>query len=177
MEFTTTIFKDIKRLPPAHTLTWQAGQSNPQELTIQKYWQLPRIRPLIFYKNPQEYVEHFSELFEQAVSDRLRTNRIATHLSGGMDSTSIAAMANKVLLERGEACDFQAFTMRDRLMMPEEDSYASMVAHYIGIPLNEVNAEGKVCNTPTAKLQTPLPEPNGIPGRSGGSDLTQRCAD
>ncbi len=32
--------------------------------------------------------------------------------------------------------DFQAFTMRDHLMMPEEDSYASMVVHYIGIPLN-----------------------------------------
>ena len=177
MEWSTTIFKDIKRLPPAHTLTWQAGQSNPQELTIQKYWQLPRVRPLIFYKKPQEYVEHFSELFEQAVSDRLRTNSIATHLSGGMDSTSIAATANKVLLERGEACDFQAFTMRDRLMMPEEDSFASMVAHYIGIPLNEINAEGKICNAPTAKLQTPLPEPNGIPGRNGGNDLTQRCAD
>ena len=177
MEWDTTIFNDIKRLPPAHTLTWQAGQSNPQEITIQKYWQLPRIQPLIFYKKPQEYVEHFSELFEQAVSDRLRTNRIATHISGGMDSTSIAAMANQVLLERGEPCNFQAFTMRDRLMMPEEDSFASMVAHYIGIPLNEINAEGKISNAPTAKLQSPLPEPAGIPGRSGGSDLTQRCAD
>ena len=30
MEWDTTIFNDIKRLPPAHTLTWQAGQSNPR---------------------------------------------------------------------------------------------------------------------------------------------------
>ena len=177
MEFTTTIFNDIKRLPLAHTLTWQARQSNPQELTIEKYWQLPRLQPLIFYKKPQEYVEHFTELFEQAVSDRLRTNRIATHLSGGMDSTSIAAIANKVLLERGKPFDFQAFTMRDRLMMPEEDSYASMVAHYIGIPLNEINAEGKSYNVPPEIPQSPLPEPNGIPGRNAGNDLTQRCAE
>ncbi|MEO0935371.1 MAG: asparagine synthase-related protein, partial [Cyanobacteria bacterium J06641_2] len=177
MEWSTTIFNDIKKLPPAHTLTWQAGQSNPQELNIQKYWQLPRLQPLIFYKKPQEYVEHFSELFEQAVSDRLRTNRIATHLSGGMDSTSIAAMANKVLLERAKPYDFQAFTMRDRLMMPEEDSYANMVAHYIGIPLNEINAEGYSCNVPTANPQTPLPEPNGIPARNAGYELTRCCAE
>lgn len=172
MEWSTTIFHDIHRLPPAHTLTWQAGQ-----LKIQRYWQLPRTLPLIFYKHPQEYVEHFSRLFEQAVSDRLRTERIATHISGGMDSTSIAATANKVLLERGQPFDFQAFTMRDRLMMPEEDSYASMVAHYIGVPLNEVNVEGYLCHVPPANPGTPLPEPTGIPARNAGNDFTKRCAD
>lgn len=168
--WTTTIFNDMCRRKAAHTLTWQAGQ-----LKIQRYWQLPRARPLIFYKHPQEYVEHFSELFEQAVSDRLRSPRIATHISGGMDSTSVAATAHK-LLERG-TCDFQAFTMRDRLMMPEEDSYASMVAHYIGIPLNEVNVEGYFCHVPPEHPETPLPEPTGIPARNAGNDFTKRCAD
>lgn len=172
MEWATTIFKDIYRLPPAHTLMWQAGQ-----LKIQRYWQLPRTRPLIFYKHPQEYVEHFSELFEQAVSDRLRSPRIATHLSGGMDSTSVAATAHKVLSDRRQPFDFQAFTMRDRLMMPEEDSYANMVAHYIGIPLNEVNVEGYFCHVPPECPETPLPEPTGIPARNAGNDFTQRCAD
>jgi asparagine synthase (glutamine-hydrolysing) len=177
MEWSTTIFNDIHRLPPAHTLTWQAGQLNTQKLDIQRYWQLPRTRPIIFYKRPQEYVEHFSQLFEQAVSDRLRTEHIATHISGGMDSTSIAATAHKILLERREPFDFQAFTMRDRLMMPEEDSYASMVAHYIGIPLNEVNVEGYFCHVPPINPETPLPEPIGIPAHNAGNDLTKRCAD
>ncbi len=172
MEWSTTIFNDIHRLPPAHSLTWQAG-----ELKIQRYWQLPRTRPIIFYKHPQEYVEHFSELFEQAVSDRLRSHRIATHISGGMDSTSIAATAQKVLLERGEPFDFQAFTMRDRLMMPEEDSYASMVAHYIGIPLNEMNCEGYLCRVPPENPENLLPEPAAISDRSPSNDFTKRCAD
>jgi len=177
MEWSTTIFNDIHRLPAAHTLTWQAGQLNTQKLNIQKYWQLPRTRPLIFYKQPQEYVEHFSQLFEQAVSDRLQTNRIATHISGGMDSTSIAATAQKVLLERGEPFDFQAFTMRDRQMMPEEDSYASMVAHYIGIPLNEMNCESYFSHVPEENPSTPLPEPISIPARNPGNDFTKHCAD
>ncbi len=172
MEWSTTIFNDIHRLPPAHTLTWQAG-----ELNIHSYWQLPRTRPLIFYKQPQEYVEHFSQLFEQAVSDRLRTNRIATHISGGMDSTSIAATAQKVFLERGKPFNFQAFTARDRLMMPEEDSYASMVAHYIGIPLNEVNCESYFCHVPEENPSTPLPEPISIPARNPDNDFNKRCGD
>ncbi|NJL60690.1 MAG: asparagine synthase [Methylacidiphilales bacterium] len=94
-----------------------------------------------------------------------------------MDSTSIAAMANKILLERREPFDFQAFTMRDRLMMPEEDSYASMVAHFIGIPLNEMNCEGYMCAVPSVNPQTPLTEPIGISDRSPSDDFTRRCAD
>jgi len=62
-------------------------------------------------------------------------------------------------------------------MMPEEETYASMVAHYIGIPLNEINAEGYSCNVPTANPQTPLPEPNGIPARNAGYELTRCCAE
>jgi asparagine synthase (glutamine-hydrolysing) len=172
MDWSPTIFKDIQRLPPAHTLTWQAGQ-----IQIQRYWQLPRTRPLIFYKRPQEYVEHFSSLFEQAISDRLRTKRIATHLSGGMDSTSIAATAQKILLERGDPFEFQAFTQRDRLMMPDEDSLAHMVAHYIGIPLTEVNLEGYICKTPPERPEMLFPEPIAIPARFPITDFTQRCAD
>ncbi len=47
--------------------------------------------------------------------------------------------------------------------MPEEDSYASMVAQYIGIPLNVINVEGYFRHVPPEKPQTPLPEPTGIP--------------
>lgn len=67
--------------------------------------------------------------------------------------------------------------MRDRLMMPEEDSYASMVAHFIGIPLNEMNCEGYLCRVPCVNPQTPLPEPIGISDRSPSNDFTKRCAD
>jgi asparagine synthase (glutamine-hydrolysing) len=171
MEFPTTIFTDIQRLPPAHTLIWSDGN-----LQIQRYWTLPRTLPLIFYKRRQEYVEHFSHLFEQAVADRLHSDRIATHISGGMDSTSIAAIAQKVLSQKGKPVDFQAFTMRERQMMPEEDSYASMVAQYIDLPLNVINVEGSFFVVPPEKPETPLPEPTGIPARNSAIDVAKRCA-
>lgn len=171
MEFDTTIFADIQRLPPAHSLIWSDGK-----LQVQRYWTLPRSLPLIFYKRPEDYVEHFSELFEQAVADRLRSDRIATHISGGMDSTSIAAMAQKLISKRGKPCDFQAFTMRDRQMMPEEDSYASLVAQYIGIPLNVIDIEGYFRAVPPHKPKIPLPEPSYIPVRNPATELTKSCA-
>ncbi|MEC4986515.1 MAG: asparagine synthase-related protein [Oscillatoria sp. PMC 1068.18] len=179
MEYSTTIWSEIQRLPPAHTLTWVNGK-----LKVQRYWQLPRCLPLIRYQNPQEYVEHFADLLAQAVADRLRTERISTHLSGGMDSTSIAAIAQKVLLERGTSFDFQAFTMRgsasaegSRQNMLQENDYTAIVAKHLEIPLNIIEADNYFRSIPPQHPQTPLPEPSlTIPARDPFSELTTRCA-
>lgn len=177
MTYDTTIFEGVRRLPPAHTLTWRAGKQQ-----IKSYWQLPQVLPLTLYKRPEEYVERFLELFEQAVSDRMRTEKIATHLSGGMDSTSIAAMAHKVLEGRSQQTrshtfDLQAFTGRDRDTMPEEDSHAAMVAHYIGLPLHVVPMEGGHRYVPNLDPERPLSQPSGsVTGLRNGSVMNQQCA-
>ena len=57
------------------------------------FWKYPKVtkRP---YKQPQEYVEEFTELFDIAVTARLRTNRpVGVFLSGGIDSSYITAIA------------------------------------------------------------------------------------
>ncbi len=175
MTYDTTIFEGVRRLPPAHTLVWRAGKQQ-----IQSYWQLPRVLPLTLYKRPEDYVERFLELFEQAVSDRMRTAKIATHLSGGMDSTSIAAVAHKVLegrsqQGRSQSFDLQAFTAKDRDTMPDEDSHAAMVAHYIGLPLNVVPMGGGHRHVPNQDRSLPQP-PGGMSGLHNGAVMDQRCA-
>ena len=71
----TTTFADIRRLPPAHYLTWQPGS-----LRLERYWSLPLIDRPLRYSRPQDYVEHFKALLTQAVADRLRTRRVGvTH--------------------------------------------------------------------------------------------------
>ena len=176
MTYDTTIFAGVRRLPPAHTLVWRAGKQQ-----IQSYWQLPRVLPLTLYKRPEDYVERFLELFEQAVSDRMRTAKIATHLSGGMDSTSIAAVAHKVLegrsqQTRSQSFYLQAFTAKDRLTMPDEDSHAAMVAHYIGIPLSAVDMGGGHHHVPDLSPERPLPQPmGGATGWHNSTMLNQHC--
>lgn len=128
------------------------------------------------YRRPEEYVEHFYTLFEQAVSDRLRTDRISTHLSGGMDSTSVAAVAQQVLEKRGRPFDFQAFTLSSQ-EEPQEDNYTMEVASKAGIPLNFIAADGYFHAIPSLKPKRVLPESSlSIPERDPSYELTQRCA-
>src|SRR5262249_8283436 len=76
-DLSTTAFADVKRLPPAHLLTCAAGA-----VRVDRYWSLPTDGN-IRYQYPQDYVEHCLELLRAAVSDRLRSNRVAVFMSGG----------------------------------------------------------------------------------------------
>ena len=85
----TTVFKDIQRLPPGHTLIVENNQ-----IKIQRYW-TPSLPAEIRFRDPDSYVERFLELLTLAVTDRLRTDRVAISMSGGLDSTSLAAIASQ----------------------------------------------------------------------------------
>ncbi|MGM1034811.1 MAG: asparagine synthase-related protein [Bacillota bacterium] len=65
------------------------------------YWDLSNIRGDIYYKNESDYAEEFSSLLSKAVKDRLSVQKTnAIMLSGGLDSTSIYAIAKTI--ERSE---------------------------------------------------------------------------
>ena len=126
----TTTFADIRRLPPAHRLTWSQGRRR-----VSRYWTLPA-DGCIRYREGRDYVEHFKVLWRAAVGDRLRASRVAVSMSGGLDSPSIAATAKALLSERSEAYDLRAFTMvYDRLIPDVERPYAATAAEGIGIPI------------------------------------------
>src|ERR1700738_1961328 len=76
----TTTFADIARLPGANALTNSAGG-----LRVRRYWSLPHHFHLN-YKDSRDYPQQFRELLSQSVKDRLRTDRVALEISGGLDS-------------------------------------------------------------------------------------------
>lgn len=130
-EADTTTFADIRRLPPAHCLTWAQGRKR-----VARYWTLP-VDGRVRYKKERDYVEHFKVLWRAAVSDRLRAGRVAVSMSGGLDSPSIAATAKSLLAERSEGGDLRAFTMvYDRLIPDVERPFATTAAQTIGIPID-----------------------------------------
>lgn len=101
----------LANFPPDHMTPYCGIDSVPAGafVRVQKgtataytYWQFPpnkRIR----YQADAEYEEHFRSVFAQAVRRRLRSDApILAELSGGMDSSSIACMADAVIA-RGEA--------------------------------------------------------------------------
>ena len=128
-DLSTTTFRDIQRLPPAHSLTVYNGS-----ISIRRYW-TPDTSKEVRYRDRDSYVERFKELLQRAVRDRLR-DRVAVSMSGGLDSTSLAAVA----------CDLGAdvhacAVVYDTLIPDEERHYATVAANHLGIPISYVVAD------------------------------------
>lgn len=172
MDFTTTTFADIQKLPPAHTLTQtRAG------IKIRRYWQLPEQINYLHYHNPQDYIDQFRELFDQSVADRLRTNRAGTHLSGGLDSTSIAVTAYPMMQTMDDSADFRAYSIVYKYLIEEEEGkYAAQVAEMAGFPIEYLVAEDFIEQMPLEHPAYVHPEPLIIPDQMAEVEISQRIA-
>lgn len=134
-EFDITFFANIRQLVPAHTLIWCDGA-----LRIQRYWTLP-VEEELQYKQPTDYVERYRELLQQAVGDRLRTNRVSIFLSGGLDSTSIAAAARQLHAQDGDPFALHAITFAyGDALDDREPQHAALVAQALNIPIHYFDA-------------------------------------
>ncbi|HYW22399.1 MAG TPA: asparagine synthase-related protein [Nodularia sp. (in: cyanobacteria)] len=172
MDVATTTFADIQKLPPAHTLICSEGR-----VRIKRYWQLPEGVEFLHYKRPEEYVEQFQELFERSIADRLRTNSAGTHLSGGMDSTSIAATAYKLMKATGSSVDFRAYTIiYKQLITDDEGDYATQVAEMAGFPIEYLVAEDYIQQPPPQDPEYLYPEPLLIPNQVAEVEITRRIS-
>ena len=153
----TTTFTNIQRLPPAHYLTWAN-----ENLQIKRYWTLPT-NGYIRYKRANEYVEHFQELMETSVSDRLRTNQIGIYMSGGLDSSTIAATTCQLLRKKNEPFDLKAFTVvYDRLIPDQERYYSGLVAQAFNIPIHYLVADNYQLFDAVEKPELQRPEPTNL---------------
>lgn len=106
IDLTSTFFKDVYRLPPAHMIVVTANG-----VEISEYW-TPEPGPTLHYSTDEEYCEAFLEIFSRAIGERRRgeEDRVGSMLSGGMDSGSIVAVANPISTYslarvRSAACD------------------------------------------------------------------------
>jgi len=134
----TTIFESINRLPAAHKLLFHGGN-----LRVEQYWS-PEPQTSIQFRKPQEYIDQFSHLLRLSVSDRLATENIGTDLSGGMDSTSVTALAHDILSETRQPFSLHAYTLGSNGLLDDlESPLASNVAesrnieHHIYTPDKE----------------------------------------
>jgi asparagine synthase (glutamine-hydrolysing) len=125
-----TAFKEISRLPAGHALHYSAAA-----LHAHRFTSLPVEEPL-WLKREEDYVEQFRELLEQAVGERLPSGPAAVLMSGGLDSTSIAAIATKIATKSGSQASLRAHTVDYRpLFNDEEGYYASLAAEHLGISI------------------------------------------
>jgi len=80
-------YKEIKKLPPAHSLHIKNGT-----LTVARYWELKPAETI--FKDEVDYLSRFKSLLFQAVQRRLKDPvNYGAELSGGIDSSSITSIA------------------------------------------------------------------------------------
>ena len=158
-DIATTTYRDIQRLAPAHSMTVSAA-----EIRTRRYWTAPtdgRIR----YKRPDEYVEHFQSLMEAAVAERLRTKRVGILLSGGLDSSAIAATAHGISVGSGGKLDLRAYTVTYDSLIPDKDGeYARQVAEFLRIPIRCLPLDGD-------RAVRALGRPGDCMARAGGRSI------
>ncbi len=110
-----TIYDGIRRLPPAHTLTWRAGR-----LEVRRYWEPAadtRIRDM------SQAAERLGELLAEVVPEHTLSDvPVGLFLSGGIDSATLAAH-----LERPRT--FTLAVDSDRF---DESEAAGLTASYYG---------------------------------------------
>ena len=100
-----TLWRSVYRLPPAHTLA-----ITPSGVTVRRYWDFdPEAR--VEHASADEYAEHFREVFTRAVECRVRdARRVGVLLSGGIDSSSVAGVAQAIQVAAGREA-VHAFTV------------------------------------------------------------------
>jgi len=90
LEFSDTMYENISSLPPAHTLILENGS-----MTLERYWFPEKIK-IDKFITFDEAKKKFYELFQNSIHCRLDTfTSTGVDLSGGLDSSSIIAMAHK----------------------------------------------------------------------------------
>lgn len=88
----STVYKAIQQVPPSHSITVRGNT-----FQLKRYCTLNR-QELLRLKSNEEYEEAFYEVFQQAVNSKLRTRKkVGAHLSGGLDSGSVASFASRTL--------------------------------------------------------------------------------
>jgi asparagine synthase (glutamine-hydrolysing) len=117
--------RGVRRLPPGHAL-----QASRAGVRLRRFADLGDGA-----KTPRreaEVIEGFLDVLRSAVEDRLRRKSASVFMSGGLDSTSVAATAHS-LCKDAQARVLAVTGTYERLLPDQEGRYARKVAEHLGL--------------------------------------------
>jgi asparagine synthase (glutamine-hydrolysing) len=152
-----SIYQGIQKLPAAHMLTLENGR-----ITIEPYWCLS-------YKTSQpvpserEAAEHLQDLLADSVRMRLVSDvPLGVLLSGGVDSSSVAALAVRASSE-----PVKTFSISFAESSFDESAYARSVAKFLGTDHHEerlsANLAANLVGEIGAWMDEPFSDPSLVP--------------
>ncbi len=118
-----TVWREISVLPPAHALRIRLDNT----VEVRRYWELPRSKPL--RTTFQEAANRIQEAIDESVRRCLDADvPVGLFLSGGVDSSLIAALATR------HQPRLPAFSLGFKEKTHSEIIYADKVARHLDIP-------------------------------------------
>ncbi|MBC5997345.1 asparagine synthase (glutamine-hydrolyzing) [Romboutsia ilealis] len=128
------IFKDIKEVPPAYSLTL-----NKKGITLNEYWKLEAKE---HEHNIEETKKYVRDLLIEAIEGQLVSDvPVCTFLSGGLDSSIISKVASDAFKRNGKDT-LNTFSIdytdnekyfKKNLFQPDSDAYwVKVMAEYLG---------------------------------------------
>jgi asparagine synthase (glutamine-hydrolysing) len=144
----STMFRHIKKLPPAHYLVYQ-----DDTVRLEQYWQLSFQDKLSLTEH--DYVEGLRERLASAVESHLVSDvPVGAFLSGGMDSSMIVALMARSLPE-----SFKTFAIGVAEQDFNELPYARQVAEHVHSRHIEASVEADLVGS-LPKMVWHLDEPS-----------------
>jgi asparagine synthase (glutamine-hydrolysing) len=152
-----TLFAGVKRLLPGHILVWNNGTIN-----ISPYWNLSFSKAEDALPE-KEYVDRFSSLFRESVQLRLMADvPLGMFLSGGIDSSAIAAVMSQLVSE-----PIKTFSVAFEEREANELKYARSVSEALGTDHHEIVVSPEQFFASLAELiyqeDEPIAHPSSIP--------------
>lgn len=124
-----TMVKGIKLLQPGHFLRILTKNNN--NVQLEQYWDFS------FYevenKSESDYIEEFKEIFEKSVHSQIMADvEVGAYLSGGIDSTSIVAIASLKKQIKTFTVGFESNAWIDENIAFDERLNARKIAQLLG---------------------------------------------
>ena len=118
-------------------------------------------------KRYEEYVEQFRFLLAQAVHERMPLGPVSVFMSGGLDSTSVAALAVENAKQKDIEPNIGAVTVDWRPLFDDDEGWlASHAAKFLQIPISFTLAASETPFVGWSADREFLPEPSHDPYRS-----------
>ncbi len=137
-----TFFNDIKELRPSHFLILDTGL----KLNIQRWWSLNVDCSLtnLTHAEMSQKVEHFRSILEDAVKIRINPEEtMGVTLSGGLDSSTITALASKIMRGKISISDrLKTISTRYDDVTADEGSFVDLAVRGLGVKRIDVFSNG-----------------------------------
>ncbi|NOY62375.1 MAG: hypothetical protein GXP10_04340 [Gammaproteobacteria bacterium] len=120
-----SMFEGIQLLPVGHYLLADANG-----LVVERYWALdPAFK--IRHRSIADYEEQLRGILRRSVNDRMRTSEsvIASQMSGGMDSTTVTALAQQEATKRHKQIAVISHTYKTVASCDESERISDMLQH------------------------------------------------